>query len=153
MALALSPKVLIADEPTSALDVVVQKKILKLLKKEISENSISLLFITHEIALLNGLVDEVAVMFAGEFVELGHLTNVLPHPLHPYTEMLMTCFSLDTEYHKAGTTQNAITSKKVWAKNECKYAFTCPYVFERCKIKKPQLREIEKGWWVACHKY
>jgi peptide/nickel transport system ATP-binding protein len=154
MALALSPKVLIADEPTSALDVVVQKKILKLIRKEISDNSISLLFITHEIALLNGLVDEVAVMFAGEFVELGHLTNVFSHPLHPYTEMLMSSLlTLDTEYHKARTTQNSITSKKVWTKNQCKYAFTCPYVFERCKVEKPQLREIEKGWWVACHKY
>src|SRR5579863_8723074 len=87
MALALSPKLLIADEPTSALDVVVQRQILALIKKEVVEKKLSLLFITHEIALLNGLVETVAVMFAGEVVEMGPTKLTLFEPLHPYTQM------------------------------------------------------------------
>jgi len=154
MALALSPKILIADEPTSALDVVVQKKILNLLRKEVSKNSISLLFITHEIALLNGLVDEIAVMFAGEFVELGQLNKVFSEPLHPYTQMLMSSLlTVDSDFRETPSRLSAVRIRRIWAKNECNYAYDCPFVFDKCRKEKPQLREIEKGRWVACHKF
>ena len=90
MALALSPKLLIADEPTSALDVVVQQQILTLLKKEVSEKHLSMIFITHEITLLEDLVDFVAVMYAGEMVGLARWKRSCSSRSTP----IQKCFSI-----------------------------------------------------------
>jgi peptide/nickel transport system ATP-binding protein len=88
LALALSPKILIADEPTSGLDVVLQRQILKLLKKQV-EKGRSLIFVTHEIALLADLVDYVAVMHNGKIVEFGEMDKVLFEPKDEYTKKLL----------------------------------------------------------------
>src|SRR5579872_1971318 len=156
LAMALSPKLLIADEPTSALDVVVQQQILELLHREVSQRGLSLLFITHEISLLTGLVENVAVMYAGEIVERGELDRVLFEPLHPYTEMLLdSLLSLDsskeelTNYSRAKS-KDIVLPAPVGA---CKYSNRCKYVFDRCRKESPLLQEAEKGKWVACHKY
>ncbi len=156
LAMALSPKLLIADEPTSALDVVVQQQILELLHREVSQRGLSLLFITHEISLLSGLVENVAVMYAGEVVERGDLGGVLYEPLHPYTEMLLDALlTLDsTKEELVGfskkKSRDTVLPVPVVA---CKYSNRCKYVFDRCKIERPELREVQKGRWVACHKY
>lgn len=89
MALALAPKLLIADEPTSALDVVVQRQILSLLKSRQTDQKLSMVFITHDIAVLEGLVDNVVVMHDGKIVEYGALEKVLRNPSDPYTKMLL----------------------------------------------------------------
>jgi peptide/nickel transport system ATP-binding protein len=155
LALALSPKLLIADEPTSALDVVTQKQVLGLIRKEVIQKDLSLIFITHEIALLKGLVNHVAVMFAGEIVEFGPARMVLNSPSHPYTEELMG--SLITDSTKLGLeNQNGRHYEEPPMFVEgggCKYAPRCKYAFERCQREAPVAREIEKGLWVACHKY
>ncbi len=88
LALALSPKVLIADEPTSGLDVVLQRQILKLLRRQVEKGK-SLIFVTHEIALLADLVDYVAVMHNGRIVEYGEMDKVLFEPSDDYTKMLL----------------------------------------------------------------
>ncbi len=154
MALALSPKLLIADEPTSALDVVVQKQILTLIKEKVAERGLSLLFITHEIALLRGLVERVAVMFAGEIVEIGPLSKVLYDPLHPYTQMLLgSILSLDVEAPNLATSDRTKEASEAIPIVGCKYAKRCKYVFARCHVEKPVQIETESGRWVACHKY
>jgi peptide/nickel transport system ATP-binding protein len=154
MALALSPKLLIADEPTSALDVVVQKQILALVKKEVIQNNLSLLFITHEIALLNGLVDNVAVMFAGEIAELGLVKKVLFEPLHPYTKMLLgSMLSLDMDERPAAGSEALLRLSEKVPGVGCKYSNRCKYAFDRCRTERPQLREAEPDRWVACHLY
>ncbi len=154
MALALSPKLLIADEPTSALDVVVQRQIIALLKRKVDENGLSLIFITHEIAILGGLVDHVAVMFAGEVVESGPMQKVLFEPLHPYTQMLLSSLlSLDsTKSSLRGFSVKARDSTTI-PQTGCKYANRCKYAFDRCKIERPQLRQTEQGRLASCHKY
>jgi len=156
LALALSPRILIADEPTSALDVVTQQQILSLLKKEVKEKELSLIFITHEISLLNGLVDKVAVMYEGEVVESGPLNKVLFDPKHPYTEMLSgTLLTLDselkqiTEFAKSAAREASYDLQK----NACKYVSRCKYAFDRCKNERPRLAETEYGRLVACHRY
>jgi len=155
MALALSPKLLIADEPTSALDVVVQRQVLSLLKEQAALRGLSLLFITHEIAILCGLVKHVAVMYEGEIVERAEIDKTLFEPLHPYTEMLVSSLlTLETERGKL------LESLRL-SKNErrspsmvgCKYSTRCKYAFARCRIERPILQEVENGRWVACHKY
>jgi peptide/nickel transport system ATP-binding protein len=158
MALALEPKLLIADEPTSALDVVVQRQILQLLKKEIVRRQLSLIFITHEIAILNGLVENIAVMYGGEIVEQGPISQVLFTPKHPYTEMLLGSLlkfgpsSGATMLNLSQTTGDSVGSLP---KDGCIFANRCKYAFDRCWTEKPLLKEMaeEGGRLVACHKY
>jgi oligopeptide/dipeptide ABC transporter ATP-binding protein len=154
MALALSPKLLIADEPSSALDVVVQRQILGLLKREVSEKGLSLLYITHEIAILGGLVDYVAVMFAGEIVERGPIHKVLFEPLHPYTEMLLdSLLTLDSSPSTLTETSRKSKESMPIPREGCKFAARCKYAFDRCRIERPVLTETELGRLVACHKF
>jgi peptide/nickel transport system ATP-binding protein len=97
MALALSPKLLIADEPTSALDVVVQRQILTLLKNQVEQEDLSLIFITHDVAILAGLVENIAVIHDGQIVEQGPADKVLSDPSDSYTKMLLSSIlTLDT---------------------------------------------------------
>jgi len=158
LALALSPKLLIADEPTSALDVVVQKQILALLRREVAEKKLSLLFITHDISILTDVVEHIAVMYAGEVVETGSANDVLFDPLHPYTEMLLgSLLTVDSDEtsldgakdHK----ESSATALNFENDNYCKYVNTCKYAFARCSNERPLLLESKNGRKVACHKY
>lgn len=152
MAMALTPKLFIADEPTSALDVVVQKQILFLLSSEVSRLGSSLVFITHDLPLLIGLVNEVAVMFAGEVVEKGPVNRVLREPLHPYTEQLVSSLlTLDSDV-KMSEIKSYNFSQET-ADTGCKYRLRCKYAFERCRTERPKLEEAAPGLLVACHKY
>jgi len=154
MALALSPKLLIADEPTSALDVVVQKQILALLRKEVIEKDLSLVFITHEIALLGDLVDNVAVLFAGEIVESGEIDDILFDPMHPYTESLLgSLLSLESTREMIQTVPALTKEARVVPEVGCKFANRCRYAFARCRVERPLLKESSNGRLVACHKY
>lgn len=154
LAMALSPKLLIADEPTSALDVVTQRQILTLIKREITKKGQSMLFITHEIALLNGLVDDIGIMYAGEVVEQGALKDVLAEPLHPYTEVLLsTILSVDSPFKDLSGFATAGERSISKAMNSCRYANKCKYVFDRCRKERPLLKQSSKGRLVACHKY
>ena len=156
LSLALSPKLLNADEPTSALDIVVQKQILSLLTREVKEKGLSLIYITHEIAILRDLVQDMAVMYAGEIVEIGQTESVLSRPLHPYTEMLLaTLLTMDTsrsvfENQPRGAGPESASGIPA---NACKYSNRCPYVFDRCHVERPRLSDAEKGRFVACHKF
>jgi peptide/nickel transport system ATP-binding protein len=154
MALALRPKLLIADEPTSALDVVVQRQILALLKREVAKNGLSLIFITHEIALLPGLVDNVAVMYQGELVEQGPLQKVLYQPQHPYTEMLITSLlSMDSSRDAVAARDTRDEDALAPVTRGCRFANRCKYAFDRCSIERPKPLPTEEGRLVACHKY
>jgi oligopeptide/dipeptide ABC transporter ATP-binding protein len=156
LSLALTPKLLIADEPTSALDVVTQKQILQLIKDEVRNRGLAMIMITHDISILPGLVDNIAVMHAGEIVERGPVEKVLHSPLHPYSEALVS--STLTMKTARGLLTNARSKRpsSVGARtvtNGCRYAGRCKYAFERCRDETPLLREVQSGRWVACHKY
>jgi peptide/nickel transport system ATP-binding protein len=155
MALALRPKILIADEPTSALDVVVQKQILRLLKSEVEKNKLSLIFITHEIALLPGLVDNVVVMYKGQIVEQGPLEKVIYSPKHPYTEMLVnSLLSMDSTRKSLGNKTTEPDQFLALGASSCKFTSRCKYAFEKCRIVKPELLPTDTGdRFVACHKF
>ncbi len=155
MALSLSPKMLIADEPTSALDVVVQRQILDLMKREIREHNLSLIFITHEIPLARDLVNHVAVMYAGEVVEMGPVESLLREPLHPYSEMLVgSLLSLKSSRETLSrVTRETSESRRPVYGNACKFSNRCKYAFDRCRTERPVLQEVQTGKWVSCHKY
>jgi oligopeptide/dipeptide ABC transporter ATP-binding protein len=154
MALALSPRLLIADEPTSALDVVTQIQILELLKKQVREKNLALIFITHEISLAPILTQYTAVMHAGKIVELGRTRDVLSRPLHPYSEILIQ--SLLTMKSSQEVFERQVQTSRVGEQvplNACKYSNACKYAFDKCRVERPQLLEVEKDRWVSCHKY
>ena len=91
MALSCQPSLLVADEPTTALDVTIQAQILAELKRLRTEFNMALILITHNIAIIQGLCDRIAVMFRGEIVEYGDTASVLKNPQHPYTKALIAC--------------------------------------------------------------
>jgi oligopeptide/dipeptide ABC transporter ATP-binding protein len=155
LAMALSPKLLIADEPTSALDVVTQRQVLALLRKEVIRRGLSFVFITHEIALLRGFVRDVAVMYAGEIVERGPEGMVLTEPMHPYTEDLVGSVLSKTTRLDVGSDRGPGQKESMARPSNrgCRYASRCKYAFERCANEAPVLTEIKDGWWVSCHKY
>lgn len=155
LAVALSPKLLIADEPTSALDVVLQRQILDLIKRQVVEKHSALVFVTHEITILHHLVEQVVVMYRGEIVEIGPTEDILFESFHPYTQRLISSIP------KMDMRQNALDFE-VKEDNDgsfvipiegCRYRHICVYAFERCKLERPVLRQIQKGRWVSCHKY
>jgi peptide/nickel transport system ATP-binding protein len=153
MALALSPKLLIADEPTSALDVVVQQQILDLLKDQVIQRGLSMIFITHEIAILSGLVENVAVMYSAEVVETGPLSKVLFEPLHPYTEHLLeSLVTLDTNRELLEKARIRGTLGLTVIRG-CRFASRCKYAFDRCRVESPLLKNAGGGRSVACHRY
>ncbi|SRR5579875_2079398 len=153
LALALSPKIMIADEPTSALDVVVQKQILSLLRNRVREKNLSLIFITHEISLLCDLVENAIVMYRGEIVETGPIAKLLFDPLHPYTEMLLsTLLTLESKKDNMKL-QSAREHYTQNGENYCIYINSCKYAFDRCRKEKPVLREIQKGRAASCHRW
>lgn len=137
MSLALSPKLLIADEPTSALDVVVQKAILKLLKRKVAESGLSLILITHELAILNGLVENIAVMHAGKMVEMGPAIKILQDPIHPYTQMIVSSvLSMKSDPYTLKERTMLLKEKKS--------------ALERILSTPQTIKEVQKGRWVAC---
>ena len=155
LAIGLSPKLLIADEPTSALDVITQQQVLELMKDLVSKNKTSLIFITHEILLLRGLVENVLVMHKGEIVEIGALNDVLSDPLHPYSEMLLgSLLTLNSKREDLLDLSDAQSSRNMFVKQHgCRFADRCKYSFDRCTVENPKLREVRKGRFVACHKF
>lgn len=153
LALALSPKIVIADEPTSALDVVVQRQILSLLKREVSDRSLSLLFITHDLPILVDVVEHISVMFAGEIVEQGLTQNVLTEPLHPYTEALLESLLTLDEKKTQRQAESLRETESPVATTGCKYQNRCKYAFDRCRTERPNLMETKGGRLVACHKF
>ncbi|MFM7104378.1 MAG: ATP-binding cassette domain-containing protein, partial [Flavobacteriales bacterium] len=112
MAIASSPELLIADEPTTALDVTVQSEVLKLLKSLREKRGMSLLFITHDLAVVSEIADDVVVMWRGEIVEAGSAVQVLLIPKHPYTRALIACRPTPNSKGKLLITVNDIIDKR-----------------------------------------
>lgn len=155
MALACKPKLLIADEPTTALDVTIQAQILKLMNDLKEETGTSILFITHDLGVINEMADDVAVMYCGQVVEKAPAKTIFREASkysHPYTEGLMTSIPrLDTP---ADTRLEAIPGAVPHPLNlpkGCKFAPRCKYATDKCREIEPQLEEIEAGHEVRCH--
>jgi len=137
MALAAGPGVLIADEPTTALDVTVQKQILELLEKLRRELQLSLLFITHDLAVVAQIARRVAVMYAGRIVEEGPVEEVLRHPMHPYTRGLLRAAPRLTR-EKLEPIPGAVPALSALPAG-CAFAPRCPMHVAECDAAMPEL--------------
>jgi len=150
MALALEPKLLIADEPTTALDVITQVNIVNLLKRLRKEMGISILLITHDLALLSEAADTLYIMYAGRVVEVGPSETVLRKPNHPYTQGLLA--ATPTLQSKDITGIPGFMPDLANIGEMCSFSPRCPFVMERCKTERPGMRGV-KGEQVACWLY
>ena len=154
MALAYEPSLLIADEPTTALDVTIQAQILKLMNELKKEKGTSILFITHDLGVINQMADEVAVMYCGQVVEMCKARTIFAKETtcsHPYTEGLMTSIPrLDTP---VGARLEAIPGAVPHPLNlpkGCKFAPRCKYATEKCMNEEPKLELAEDNHLIRC---
>jgi oligopeptide/dipeptide ABC transporter ATP-binding protein len=151
-ALIESPKLLILDEPVSALDVSIRGQIMNLLKQLQEANHTSYLFISHDITTVGFLSDRIAVMYFGYIVEYADMSVILGDYRHPYTEMLIqsnSTINLDAEEI---TKEAADIPSHQNPPSGCPYASRCKYAVEQCQQRVPELREVETGHMVACHR-
>jgi peptide/nickel transport system ATP-binding protein len=150
-ALAVDPEVLIADEPTTALDVTIQAQILELLSKLQRERGMALLLITHDLGIVAQMADRVAVMYAGEIVEVAPRAAFFRVPQHPYSQKLFA--ALPGGAQRAGPLAQipgqvpSLTSSFTG----CRFADRCDLAFERCRREAPRLLALEPGQRVRCH--
>jgi len=150
MMLVTRPKLLIADEPTSALDVTIQAQILELIQKLIREIQTSVLMITHDLGVMAETCDRVAIMYAGDMVEMGSVRSVLKSPQHPYTRGL-----LQTVPDKANPDQPLFSIKGnvpslLEPQTSCRFAPRCEYVMNRCKREIPPFYTLNGDHQAAC---
>ena len=150
MALASEPKLLVADEPTTALDVTIQAQILELLHDLKQRLGMAILLITHNLGIVGDMADRVAVMYAGQIVELSPAKELLRRPLHPYTKALMNSVP---KLAGGANRLSAIPGNVPRIGNfppGCRFAPRCPIAKPECSEKIPELVEVEAGRWVRC---
>lgn len=152
MAIALNPAVIIADEPTSALDVVVQRVIAQTILKVKESLGVSMIMIGHDMGLMAQMVDRIAVMYAGNIVEISSVEHIFRTPGHPYSELLIDSVPSLKERKPLKITKG-ITHDPRNPPPGCIFQLRCPYVMDRCRTEKPQRQEIRPRQEVACHLY
>ena len=149
IALASRPKLLIADEPTTALDVTIQAQILELLQELKQRLGMSILLITHNLGIVAGMADRVAVMYAGQLVELGPASELVRRPLHPYTKALVASVpKLKASVTRLQTIPGVVPKPGSFPSG-CRFAPRCPYVQPQC-ARPPELVQVEPSRWVRC---
>jgi len=153
-ALAVNPKLIIADEPISALDVSIQAQVINLLEDLQEQFNLTYLFIAHDLRVVEHISDRVAVMYLGQIAELADSSELYAHPLHPYTQALLSAIPIPdptTKRHRIileGDPPSPIHPPK-----GCRFHTRCQKRFERCDQEEPALREVGPQHWVACHLY
>jgi len=153
IALATRPVLLIADEPTTALDVTTQAQILQLIIDMMRKRGMSILYITHDFSIIAEIADRVVVMYAGQVVESGPVRSIFKNPLHPYTQGLLNSIPSLTKIKKEITPLIGFPPSPINPPSGCRFHPRCPYAMTKCSKIIPELNEIEKEHWVACHLY
>ena len=150
IAISLRPKLIIADEPTSALDVVVQRRVMQILKKLQEELGVSVILIGHDMGLMAQFVDRVGVIYAGRLVEEGQVSDLFSQPQHPYSQLLMDCLP-GLEEKSAFQLMRGAPPSLLDLPSGCVFHPRCPFATERCTTEEPVLRTLWNGHRAACH--
>lgn len=154
LGLVLNANLIVADEATTSLDVIVEAKLVDQLKQIRDEFGVSILMITHNIALVAQVADRLAVMYAGRIVEIGGVNEVFENPKHPYTQGLLSCIPTikidkSEELYKMPGEPPNLTHPPTG----CRFHPRCPQAMPICSQKRPELREVEDGHLVHCWLY
>ena len=151
-ALVLKPEFLVLDEPTSALDVSVQAVILKMFKDLKREFSLTYLFITHDLAVIDYMADYMAVMYLGQIMEIGSKDDIFSSPMHPYTLLLLNSIPQpDPRKKKKKVLPIGEIPSPIDPPQGCRFHTRCPYMKDKCVKEEPEIRELSKGHLVKCH--
>jgi len=150
-ALLLNPTFIVADEPVSMLDVSIRVGILNLLLEMRKKLSLTILFITHDIAVSRYMCDVIGVMYLGKLVERGPTEKIITEPLHPYTQALLSAVPIPDP--KIGRSEIPIKGgipTSTYDFKGCRFATRCPYADENCSLEEPELVEVDRNHFVAC---
>ena len=152
IALACSPKLLIADEPTTALDVTIQAQVLDLIKSLKKAQNTSLILITHDLGIVADICDQVAVIYAGEIVEWGSLEEIYDHPTHPYTIGLFGAIpDLNSKVRRLSPIEG-LPPDPTDLPRGCYFAPRCPHATDSCRAKHPTLQHLGGSHYCLCDK-
>jgi oligopeptide/dipeptide ABC transporter ATP-binding protein len=151
-ALALNPKLVICDEPVSALDVSVQAQVINLFKDLQKEFSLTYLFISHDLSVINHISDRVGVMYLGKLVEIAETSELFDRPAHPYTQALLSARPM---IHQKDRLERIILEGELPTPlnppKGCRFHTRCPLKMERCEVEEPVMKEIGAKHQAACH--
>ena len=151
-ALALGPKLIVGDEPVSALDVSIQAQVINLLMDLQRERGLSYLFISHNLAVVEHISHQIAVMYLGRIVEYADTRSTFTNAQHPYTEALLSAVPVpDPAIKRKKMVLQGDVPSPVKPPSGCHFHTRCPYAVDRCKVEVPSLREIAPGHQVSCH--
>jgi peptide/nickel transport system ATP-binding protein len=153
MALACSPKLLIADEPTTALDVTIQNQILKLMKELKAKFNTAILFITHDLGIISKMCDRIAVMYSGRIVEYGNKRQLFSKSLHPYTKKLISSVPIVGKRRESLEIIPGSVPNLIYPPSGCRFHPRCDFRFEPCDKITPKRIEVEQNYFVCCHLY
>ena len=151
-ALALGPKLIVGDEPVSALDVSIQAQVINLLMDLQRERQLSYLFISHNLAVVEHISHQIAVMYLSRIVEHADTRSIFMRPQHPYTEALLSAVPVpDPAIKRQKRVLQGDVPSPMKPPSGCHFHTRCPYAEARCKVETPPLREIAPGHRVSCH--
>ncbi|MBR0408277.1 MAG: ABC transporter ATP-binding protein [Clostridia bacterium] len=153
-ALILQPELVICDEPISALDVSIQAQVVNMLRTFQEEQGLTYLFIAHDLSMVRYVSDDVGVMYLGQLVEKCEADEVYSHPLHPYTQGLLSSVPIPDPTKARLKNKEGITGdvpSPIAPPSGCRFHTRCPYATAKCREAAPEFKEAAPGHFVACH--